>query len=108
MRSVERDVVRVDEPTPILQVKSADAAECKVHRCITRSRASDVSFATRGEGEENIYTKCAAKHAYISFFFFFALAVNNYSAGRIVDLRDRSDGKIASPFVHSVVSTLLN
>lgn len=82
VRSVGRDVVRVDEPTPILQVKSADAAECKVHRCITRNRARDVPFATRGEieGEGNIqlYVKCSETLAYIAFLLC-TNAVDNYS-----------------------------
>lgn len=47
-----RCVVRVDEPAPILQVKSADAAECKVHRCITRNRSCNVSFETCEETEK--------------------------------------------------------
>jgi len=39
----------VDEPTAIFQVKSAaDAAECKVHRCVTRESQESRRFFFRG------------------------------------------------------------
>lgn len=70
----------VDEPTTIFQVKSANAAECKVHRCITRKlRAQHFFHDTWIQEKEDREKERVKKNKYIhTHIFFYIVAINDY------------------------------
>lgn len=61
----------VDEPTTIFQVKSANAAECKVHRCITRKlRAQHFFYDTWIQEKEDRESKKKQIYTYTYIFIY--------------------------------------